>query len=112
MTEETELANKKKRALKALTESEGWAILCEMVCKQRKMRENQIILTPINKDHTVLKQEYIKGECAAFRLVEELPAQLIEGLEAEIEDDRNDEPDDNDGTGDADAGADDGEDNY
>ena len=79
MTDERfSLAIKQKNALEALIRSEGWEIISTIIADQIELRRNAFELTPLENFLEAGKQEYSKGEIAAFRLTLKMPSDIIE----------------------------------
>jgi len=71
-------ALERKRALEALLESSGWAILSETLREQVHSRIQELVLKPLTTLDESLAQEYAKGETASLQLVLVMPSTLLE----------------------------------
>ena len=70
--------------LKAMVASSGWKYYSTMMEEQKVMRQNRILLTPLETHDQVLAQEYMKGEYAALALAERLIPEIVESFEARL----------------------------
>lgn len=71
------------RELEALKESAGWAEIEALL--QQRYREGmaQMVATPLSSMDEVLRQEFQKGQLAAFTWLWTLPDVLIEDVKAQ-----------------------------
>ena len=82
---EVEEALKAKTALSVLLKSEGWAILSKWLEVQKTTRVNNVMYTPRGAAEDEWKQEFMKGEAAAFELILQAPKLLIEDADITLE---------------------------
>jgi hypothetical protein len=84
MDEETELDPEEQkalldaRALKALTESPGWAIVRRVLQGQIEAIKNQIVFTPRGSQRTEFEYEFLKGQAAGLQIAINLAEQQYE----------------------------------
>lgn len=81
------LANEQKYAAQALTATQGWAIMREYIEGEIARMITEVIDTPLHMapEVTVERQEYIKGQIKAFKVILELPQQMITIAEGVLE---------------------------
>jgi hypothetical protein len=71
-------ALKAKRVMTALTASEGWRTLMDIVERQVTQRTNRVMLIPLGEDgRTQFVNEFEKGEASGMRTVMALPGKII-----------------------------------
>jgi Tfp pilus assembly PilM family ATPase len=84
MNEETELSLAEQkalldiRALKALTESPGWAIVRRVLQGQIEAIKNQIVFSPRGSQRTEFEYEFLKGQAAGLQIAINLAEQQYE----------------------------------
>jgi len=67
-------------AYEQLQASPAWATLLSLLESQEQMRVGEVLLSPLTSADAVYRQEFMKGEIAALRLVKNLPALAAEAL--------------------------------
>lgn len=73
------LANEQKYAAQALLNTQGWSMMREFIEGQVAQMITDVIDTPLHEapEVTVERQEYLKGMIKAFKVVLEMPEQMI-----------------------------------
>ena len=71
--------------MRKLLKSEGWARLREYAEAQIQTRRDDIELKPLEAMDQVLAEQFTKGEIAGIRHFVMMPENVVESLEAELE---------------------------
>lgn len=64
--------------LKALLDSEGWALYRSIIERQQVARFDAVILNPLQGADQVYPQEYMKGEIQGLRMAVTLPQAMLD----------------------------------
>ena len=78
-------AIERRRQLRDMLESEGWALFAATIQEQQDARVVDLISAPLETLDGALKQEFVKGGIVAVQRMMMLPEVLIEELGLEIE---------------------------
>lgn len=78
--EDRQLAITHKHAMEALQATPGWIIIAEFLREQVEQLTTEVIDLPLHysPELTVERQEYVKGQIKAFKLVLGLPARTAD----------------------------------
>lgn len=85
MDERRKEAQKQKKAITALLSSEGWHTLLETIKGQERSRHDEFLLKPLEDGNAVYRQEFLKGEIAALRMVMALPELIVEAAQTVLD---------------------------
>lgn len=85
LDEDTKKALLDARALKALTESRGWAIVKGILANQIEAIKNQIVFSPRSSQRTEYEYEFLKGQAAGLQIAINLAESQYESEHAVAE---------------------------